>query len=687
LKSIVSVLKSKLRRIKPASTKAADAQVTDAHINLVNKSGVFDQQWYLDAYPDVLAADADPLKHYLAHGGFEGRNPNPFFHTTWYLEQNPDVAAAGLNPLIHYLSHGEIEGRWPCPALSPKFYRKIATGIGEGPGALLQHYLLNNHRVSSLTRLNEIARIHNAWHHKHRLDEPVTIGLFAPLISVVLPTYNSKPKLLREAIESVAQQTYSNWELCIVDDGSTSEDCLALLKEYENTDSRIRVYFSPINGGIAQSSRIAVNMAKGDYISFLDHDDVLTNTALRDVVEFLEVEPSVDYVYTDHAMIAEDGTFLHSAFKPAWSPEFLLATNYIVHFKVVRAALLKTVDGFRDESHVIQDLDLTLRLVEARAKIRHLPLMLYFWRTHPLSVASGTSAKPSIERLALEVYNGHLERRGVQAIASAEWPVRFRAAKLGAYKLKFLRAYSASTTVIALVRPGENVCWEDLRELAGPETQLRVVFLGDTPEGKLPRGAKSHKVERSSELTELIRTVSTPNLVFVRGTARLLTRDWLTELVGYLDLDGDIGLVGGKVLDFYLNVAGAGGLLLEKPETLSLGHSDNIDGHWLSSQISSNVESVSSALFAIRKTDFLKTRGLEIFEYGDDAGIALGLEIRKLGLRAVYSPWSRVLDSGAFVIPVDSKALLKSTYGAMASDDRYYNPNFSKFLPFAYRDA
>jgi len=522
----------------------------------------------------------------------------------------------------------------------------------------------------------------------HTLTPPQTVGQIAkgvafaayePTISIILPTYNSHPRFLREAIESVLNQTYWKWQLCIVDDGSTETACKEVLAGYNGTDPRITIVFADKNGGIAEASNQALKMAQGEYVGFLDHDDVLAQNALQEVTELLSDHRDTDFVYTDHAMINGRSRFLHPAYKPGWSPELFLVTNYIVHFKVVRTEMMRTIGGFRASTSVIQDLDVSLRLYEAGAKIRHIPQILYFWREHAGSVASGTTAKPAIEKLALRIYDEHLTRRGL--LARAEWPIPFQQIRVGGYKLRF-PDFTERCDIIVLCRDDE-IDLARLQGLAeGPGTELHVIFLGKpVPASVAGSTVRASSVNNQAALHATILETDAEHLVFIRPEARPMTADWLKELVGYLSLSEDIGAVGGKILSDRLKVKAGATVLLDKPMTMDRDEADCRGGYWFTNWIASNVEAVSSALLATRTDVFRRAGGLPVFDFGDAAGLAFCLELRKHGLRVVYNPWSRVVDRARIDTPTDLQNILQKRFGDDAKKDRYYNPNFSRSYP------
>ncbi|MEB3359770.1 MAG: tetratricopeptide repeat protein [Synechococcales bacterium] len=217
---------------------------------------------------------------------------------------------------------------------------------------------------------------------------------YQPLISIIMPTYNTPEPLLREAIQSVQDQVYSTWELCIADDASTQESVRAILAEFAEQDARIKVVFREKNGHISASSNSALELATGDYVALLDHDDVLTPDALFEVVALLNEHPEADMIYSDEDKLNEQGQRSDPFFKPDWCPDSFLSRMYTCHLGVYRRALVDQVSGFRVGYEGAQDYDLVLRLTEITNHIFHIPKVLYHWRVHSTSTANGAAAKP-----------------------------------------------------------------------------------------------------------------------------------------------------------------------------------------------------------------------------------------------------------------------------------------------------
>lgn len=229
-----------------------------------------------------------------------------------------------------------------------------------------------------------------------------------------MPVYNVEEIYLRKAIESVINQTYSNWELCIADDASTEGHIKKVLDEYNLKDSRIKVDFLDENKGISEASNAALVRSTGHYVAFLDNDDELIDSALEEVVCVLEEEPNCDYVYSDEAMIDRDGKRILSINKPDYSPDYLMTNNYANHFSVYSRRVYEMVGGLRTICNGSQDFDFVLRVVEKSRVIKHIKKELYLWRMLPTSVAGNPNAKPYAVTGAQIAIKEAIERRGLK---------------------------------------------------------------------------------------------------------------------------------------------------------------------------------------------------------------------------------------------------------------------------------
>jgi len=211
---------------------------------------------------------------------------------------------------------------------------------------------------------------------KKTLRNQMELLEYKPKISIIMPVYNTNPSFLKAAIHSVKNQYYNNWQLCICDDGSTDKEIHKILKYESHSDNRIFITYSEKNEGISVASNNALNMADGDFIVLLDHDDELTKNALLEIVKTINENPDVDFIYSDEDKLDERGDHVEPFFKPDWSPDLFFSYNYVIHVSVFRTSELKKIGGFRTGYEGSQDYDLILRYMEQDQKIIHIPKVL-----------------------------------------------------------------------------------------------------------------------------------------------------------------------------------------------------------------------------------------------------------------------------------------------------------------------
>ena len=241
-----------------------------------------------------------------------------------------------------------------------------------------------------------------------------------PLISIVVPVYCTPEAFLREMIESVLSQTYSNLELCLADGSVGDDGAERVIRGYLKQDSRIRYERLPENKGIAGNTNAAAAMASGEYIAFLDHDDILEEHALFEVVRWLQDHPDADMVYTDEDKVSPDsGTYFQPHFKPDFNFELLRTNNYICHFLIVRKQLAEAAGLYLEEYDGAQDYDFILRCCEKTEKIGHISKILYHWRCHPSSTAVNPESKLYAYEAGKRALESHLSRMGLQGEVEA----------------------------------------------------------------------------------------------------------------------------------------------------------------------------------------------------------------------------------------------------------------------------
>src|SRR5438045_649023 len=253
------------------------------------------------------------------------------------------------------------------------------------------------------------------WFARHRVSEEEAVKLreqsrtfsYRPLLSILTPTFNPNDEFLTAAVESVVAQAYENWELILVDDGSSDSRAHAVLKNLGQRDARIQIGVQE-HGGISSALNTGLARARGDWIALLDHDDLLEPVALFRAIELMQNDREADMIYSDEDKIV-DGKLAAPLLKPDWSPEFFRTHDYLGHFVIIRRDLAQA--GFRSEFDGAQDYDLLLRVSEKTGRIRHIPRVLYHWRRTAESTAHNIRRKPGALEAGRRAIEEHLARR------------------------------------------------------------------------------------------------------------------------------------------------------------------------------------------------------------------------------------------------------------------------------------
>lgn len=375
-----------------------------------------------------------------------------------------------------------------------------------------------------------------------------------PLISIITPVYGVDPCYLEALISSVKCQWYSNWELVLVEDAGPNQatrDYLSCLR-----DERIKVVLCEKNGGISMASNIAIGMADGEYLAFLDHDDELTPDALFEMVKAINLHDP-DFIYSDEDKIDIAGNFSMPFFKPDWSPDALMSIMYTCHLGCMRKSLVDELGGFRPEFDGAQDYDLVMRLSERTQNIHHIPKVLYHWRTLPTSTAAGLDAKPYACDAARRLKEEALSRRNLSGSIEAveEMPGQFRA-----------NYHPAGMPKVSIIIPSrDNVdvlrrCMDSIFRKTG-YANYEVVLIDNqsVKEGAL---AYFEEVSQDSRIRLLrypqpfnysainnlgVRESDGDYLLFLNDDTEILSVDWLERLLGFAQLS-HIGAVGAKLL-------------------------------------------------------------------------------------------------------------------------------------------
>lgn len=389
-----------------------------------------------------------------------------------------------------------------------------------------------------------------------------------PLISLITPTYNTNPNYLKECIKSVTSQTYTNWELILIDDNSPNQEVRNIIENYSKKDSRIKFVFRKYNGHISIASNDGLNNSKGEWIGLLDHDDILWPNALFEVVKRINEKPKAQFIYSDEDKIAEDGkTHCDPFFKPDWSPHFLWSCNYITHFAVINKNLIEKVDGFRKETDGAQDWDLFLRVVDAidgfsdhpwspDCKIQHIDTILYSWRKSETSTASEKHS------LSAKSYAYTAQEIGLKNYFETKNGAEIRPTKyLGIYDIE---PKSINKPLISIIIPSHNqttlvekLINSILKKSIYPDYEIIIVSNNSTKESvdfykklilNMGKVIEINEVFNFSKLCNAGAKISKAEvLVFLNNDTEIITHDWLEKMLS-LASQPEVGAVGPRLI-------------------------------------------------------------------------------------------------------------------------------------------
>ncbi|RNA64277.1 glycosyltransferase [Prosthecochloris sp. ZM_2] len=476
-----------------------------------------------------------------------------------------------------------------------------------------------------------------------------------PLISVIMPVYNPPITFFEEAIRSVLGQSYSNWELCIADDNSPDGDVQKLIELYAERDSRIRPVFRPDNGHISEASNSALDQARGEFIALFDHDDLLHPHALAEIAREIRQYPDAGIIYSDEDKIDEQGARHSPYFKPDFNYELFLCQNMISHLGAYRTSLVRSIGGFRKGLEGSQDWDLALRAAERLSpdRIRHIPKVLYHWRCHDNSTATGTQAKPYTRRAALKAVQEHLDRRGIQATAE-ESP--------GNKDFNRIRYHidrnPPSVEIIILTRDKPELlepCVASIRrQTTYPDYRITIVdngsvepetlrLLEDWQQDACIRVLRDDSPFNYSRLNNRAASASTADyLCLMNNDIEVISPDWLEEMVSHAVQKG-VGAVGSRLwypdgtLQHAGVVMGPGGVAAH----VHHGIAQDNPGYFGRAILQQNFTALTGACLLVAKKLYLKAGGLNeehlTVAFND---IDFCLKLHSMGLRNVWTPYA-----------------------------------------------
>jgi GT2 family glycosyltransferase len=546
--------------------------------------------------------------------------------------------------------------------------------------------------IAQFDTLDDAARI--------AVSERVVRLAYQPTVSVIMPVFEPPPEVLRAAIDSVRHQLYTNWELCIADDGSSAPHVGAILGEYEAMDSRITVARRDLNGHISAACNTALALATGEWVACLDHDDLLAEHALALAVAALADHPEAGIIYSDEDKFDGDGKRHSPYFKPEFDPLLLVGQNFLNHLCVFRRDLVNEVGGYREGYEGSQDWDLALRVSERLTpeRVVHVPHVLYHWRAHAGSTASLVSAKPYAVDAGRRAVMDHLVRTGRSGRVT-------RIPRSGHTRVTWdVPEPAPHVSIIIPTRDGSLLqrCIESVLAFTTyPNFELVVV---DNASRSFPT---LDYLRAYGDRVEVIRderqfNFSAINNVAVQRTAgelicllnddtEVITGDWLMELVGNV-LQPGVGATGAKLYyddgriqhaGVVLGINGVAGHSHRFFDRLSSGYFGRL-------QVAQNLSAVTAACMVVRREAWDQVGGLDEqnlpIAFND---VDFGLRLREAGWSIVWTPYAEMfhhesVSRGPDVVGprvpdfVREFDYMQKRWGPrVLRNDPYYNPNLS----------
>ena len=462
-----------------------------------------------------------------------------------------------------------------------------------------------------------------------------------PLISIVLPVYRLPLPLIQKTIASVQGQNYRRWELCIVDDGSNQPDLAERMQQYAAEDSQIKLRITQANAGISAASNLAISMAKGSHVVFLDHDDLLTCDALDCLARVIADQPHVDLVYSDECKIDEQDEPVDIFCKPDWSPALLFNCMYIGHLAAYRRSLLLQLGGLRSDYDLSQDYDLALRASEHAANIRHIDRVLYCWRITPGSAAGGD--KPHARQSNIAALQDALDRRSYKATAIARLPanyVRWNRRALNGRVSIIIPSDDAGHISECVKSVIDNTTYADYEVLVVTRSAIACQLTELSGASGIQFVEYDKPFNFSDKCNVGAAAAAGEYVIFLNDDVRVITGDWIEALLECLQIEG-VAAASPKML--YENgtiqyaglITGVRGLIGTAFGNLPA----DTDVHVNFAQSLREVSATSGACHAMRRPLFLEMGGFDAVHvpvYHSDIDLCFRLQER--GYRCLYTP-------------------------------------------------
>jgi len=523
-----------------------------------------------------------------------------------------------------------------------------------------------------------------------------------PKLSVIIPVYNIAPNILEECIESVQQQSYPNWEICVVDDCSTKRETIGYLNSLIGRDSRLRIRFLNANLGISGCMNQAITMASGEFIAFLDNDDIIHKQALLRIVQEINNFPAVDVIYTDEMKLDENGHVCDSYYKPDSSPEHIESVMYWLHFFVVRKRTFMSIGGFREEYSGAQDYDLALRLSRHTRRISHLDEPLYLWRKIPGSASDTVDAKPEALLASKRALQDHaIKKYGPNALVE-------NTRLTGVYHLRKYPTCRPSVTLVictdnqskdiegrGYINMVVNLYQSIIENTTYPNYKVLIADNGIcNVKPYVKNSCKDTKIisywekERSfnfaRKLNWVVSHVDTEYFVILNDDMDVVEKNWLDYLMDHIQ-DPEIGGVGAKLLTSTGSIQHVGVVITVNGSCKHVYHGYPADfiGYNGYTDVIRNYSAVTGACLATKKSLYDEVGGFDEVLAVDYNDIDYCLKLRQRGYRIVYHPHAVLYHFENSTVPrtkqdKNETDIFRQRWSQVLSRDPFYNKNLTQ---------
>ena len=423
-------------------------------------------------------------------------------------------------------------------------------------------------RGGTSSNLIDNQKCYQEWLEKNNNHIEIKKFSYNPLLSVIIPVYNVKREYLVECLESILKQSYSNFEIILIDDNSSNIETLNTLKEYEN-NSKIKIKYRKTNGMISVASNDGIKLAKGEFLVLVDNDDKLDQNAFYYLVEALNKDRTLDFIYTDEDKMDIHGKYFEPHFKPDYSPDTLMGMNYICHLSCLRTSLVREVGGFRKDYDGSQDYDLFLRILDKTKRIYHVPRILYHWRETPSSTSLALGNKSYAYIAGKKALEDTLKRRNIKGEV-LDNPT----------SSTYLIKYKHDNPKVSIIIPMKDkvnltkVCIDSLYNKNTYQNFEIIIVDNNSTEEETLNYFNALKKEHDnvkiltikekfnySRLNNLaIKETTGDYILLLNNDTEVLDKDFLDYMVGYASRD-HVGCVGLKLLYKDLKVQHAGVVL------------------------------------------------------------------------------------------------------------------------------